>query len=75
MYIQDCGYYRSHHAETDDDPEIGTNECTDENTLAAFKMDLLTSLSRYQRADRYWTLAIDRYYSNSHARRSVGTVL
>ena len=74
MYIQDCGYFRSHHAETTDDSQIGTFECIEEHPLVAFKIALLGSLSRFPRADRAWTVAIDRYYDNSSVRAADVTV-
>jgi hypothetical protein len=74
MYIQSCGHFWSHHAETVDDPKIGTFEYSEEHPLAAFKIALLASLSRFPRADRTWTLALDRYYTNAYARAAEVTV-
>lgn len=65
MYIQDVGFFRSHHAEVETDPAIGTFEATPDNALALFKIHLFSSLSRFPRADRTWTPGLDRYYSNT----------
>ena len=53
MYIQDKGYFRSHHSETEDDPLNGTVESVgQDNALLQFKMALLAALSRFPRIDK-----------------------
>ena len=66
MYIQGRGFFRSHHAESDDDPLIGTIEASGpETSLLAFKLSLLSALSRFPRIQTNWVPAIHTYYETS----------
>ncbi len=66
MYIQGKGFFRSHHAESDDDPLIGTIESSGpESSLLAFKLSLLSALSRFPRIQANWVPAIHTYYETS----------
>ena len=66
FYASNVGLLCSHHSNSESDPVNGTFEVVaEENSLAAFKNALYTSLYRFPRPEKNWAPAIDRYYQLS----------